>query len=237
MSPSRQPAACSSAASGAPAPAARRCRCSTPPTAACWRRSRAAAAADIDAAVAAAQAALDGPWGQLTAAERGRVLHAHVGQGAGAGRRAGAAGGAGRRQAAEAGPRRRRGAGALPRVLRRRGRQGDGRDHPLRQRLHRVDAARAAWRHRPHRALELPDADHRPQRRRGAGDGQCLRAQAGRGSLPDGAGLRAHCRRGRPARRRAERGARAWAKRPARRCRRMPACSTCPSPARSRWAR
>ena len=88
---------------------------------------------------------------------------AHVGPGAGAGRRAGAAGGAGRRQAAEAGPGRCRGAGALPRVLRRRGRQGDGRDHPLRQRLHRLDAARAAWRHRPHRAVELPDADHRPQ--------------------------------------------------------------------------
>ena len=32
------------------------------------------APADIDAAVAAAQAALDGPWGQLTAAERGRML-------------------------------------------------------------------------------------------------------------------------------------------------------------------
>jgi aldehyde dehydrogenase (NAD+) len=32
------------------------------------------AAADIDAAVAAAQAALDGAWGALTAAERGRVL-------------------------------------------------------------------------------------------------------------------------------------------------------------------
>ena len=31
-------------------------------------------AADIDAAVVAAQAALDGPWGQLTAAERGRIL-------------------------------------------------------------------------------------------------------------------------------------------------------------------
>ncbi len=31
-------------------------------------------AADIDAAVAAARAALDGPWGQLTAAERGRIL-------------------------------------------------------------------------------------------------------------------------------------------------------------------
>ena len=33
-------------------------------------------AADIDRAVSAAQAALDGPWGRLTAAERGRVLAA-----------------------------------------------------------------------------------------------------------------------------------------------------------------
>ena len=32
-------------------------------------------AADIDAAVAAAQGALDGDWGRLTAAERGRLLH------------------------------------------------------------------------------------------------------------------------------------------------------------------
>ena len=31
-------------------------------------------AADIDAAVAAARAALDGPWGRLTATERGRIL-------------------------------------------------------------------------------------------------------------------------------------------------------------------
>lgn len=30
--------------------------------------------AEIDAAVHAAQAAFDGPWGQLTAAERGRIL-------------------------------------------------------------------------------------------------------------------------------------------------------------------
>ena len=63
---------------------------------------------------------------------------------------------------------------------------------PFADRLHRADAARAARRHRPHRALELPDADRRPQRRRGAGDGQRLRAQAGRGSLPDGARVRAH---------------------------------------------
>jgi aldehyde dehydrogenase (NAD+) len=36
----------------------------------------AAQAADIDAAVIAARAALDGPWGKLTAAERGRLLTA-----------------------------------------------------------------------------------------------------------------------------------------------------------------
>lgn len=33
-----------------------------------------ASAADVDAAVRAAQAALDGPWGRMTAAERGRIL-------------------------------------------------------------------------------------------------------------------------------------------------------------------
>ncbi|MEO7150733.1 MAG: aldehyde dehydrogenase family protein, partial [Burkholderiaceae bacterium] len=31
-------------------------------------------AADVDRAVAAARAALDGPWGRLTATERGRIL-------------------------------------------------------------------------------------------------------------------------------------------------------------------
>src|SRR5256885_15492348 len=31
-------------------------------------------AAEIDAAVSAAQSALDGPWGRLSAAERGRIL-------------------------------------------------------------------------------------------------------------------------------------------------------------------
>ena len=71
-------------------------------------------------------------------------------------------------------------------------RQGARRDAALLGRLHRADAARAARRDRPHRALELPDADRRPQRRRGAGDGQRLRAEAGRGGLPDRARVRAH---------------------------------------------
>ena len=52
--------------------------------------------------------------------------------------------------------------------------KGERRDDSLPERLHR------AHRREPHGvtghgALELPDADHRPQRRRGAGDGQCLR--------------------------------------------------------------
>ena len=43
--------------------------------------------------------------------------------------------------------------------------------------------------------------------------------------------------RGRPAGRRARTSCRGWAKRPARRCRRIPACATSRSPARSRSAR
>ncbi len=34
-----------------------------------------AGADDVDAAVAAARAALDGPWGRLSARERGRLVH------------------------------------------------------------------------------------------------------------------------------------------------------------------
>jgi hypothetical protein len=86
-----------------------------------------------------------------------------------------------------AGPRRRAGAGALPGVLRGAADKVHGQTIPfangytaftLRE-PHGVTGA--------HRALELPDADHRPQRGGGAGDGQCLRAQAGRRGLPDGA--------------------------------------------------
>jgi acyl-CoA reductase-like NAD-dependent aldehyde dehydrogenase len=40
-----------------------------------WAHVPDAAAADVDDAVAAAQAALAGPWGQLTATQRGRLLH------------------------------------------------------------------------------------------------------------------------------------------------------------------
>ena len=89
------------------------------------------------------------------------------------------------RQAAPAGEGRCAGAGPLPRVLRRRCRQGARRHHPLPGRLHGDDAARAAWRDRPHHPVERPDAGPRPQHRRCAGDGQRRRAEAQRGRLDE----------------------------------------------------
>ena len=166
-------------------------------------------AADIDAAVAAARAALDGAWGRMSALERGRILSAIGSKVLDNVELLARARGARRRQAAQAGARRCRRARPLLRVLRRLLRQGARRDPAVRRRLHRADAARAARRHRPHRALELSDADRRPQRRRRPGDGQCLRPQAGRGGLPDGARVRPDRDRGRPAAGRAQRRARA----------------------------
>src|SRR5262245_33945287 len=40
-----------------------------------WARVPDAGAEDVDAAVDAARAALDGPWGQMTATQRGKLLH------------------------------------------------------------------------------------------------------------------------------------------------------------------
>src|SRR5215468_10892048 len=40
-----------------------------------WARVPDAGPEDVDAAVAAARAALDGPWGRLTATQRGKLLH------------------------------------------------------------------------------------------------------------------------------------------------------------------
>ena len=55
------------------------CRSKIPPTATDSARSPRGQKADIDAAVAAARAALDGDWGKTPAAERGRIL-ARIGQ-------------------------------------------------------------------------------------------------------------------------------------------------------------
>ena len=109
---------------------------------------------------------------------------AAVRQGGRACRRTGADRAARLRQAHQTGQGRRAGAGALLRVLRRRLRQAARRDHSLPRRLQRDDLARAARRDRPHHSVELPDADFRPQRRRRAGGGQCLRGQARRRRLP-----------------------------------------------------
>ena len=49
-------------------------RRSTPPTARCFTTLPRSDGRDIDAAVAAARAAFHGPWGRLTATERGRML-------------------------------------------------------------------------------------------------------------------------------------------------------------------
>ena len=155
----------------------------------------------------------------------------------GAGRRTRSHRGARRRQAPEAGPRGRAGDGALHGVLRRRGRQGDGRNHPLSRRLHGLHLARAAWGDRPYRAVELSDADRRAHRRRGARDGQRLRAEARGGSLPHFACARRSRARGGLSRRRAQCRARPRRRggRGARRASRRAGISR--SPARSRWAR
>ena len=142
-----------------------------------------------------------------------------------AGRRACADRGARRRQALEAGPGRCAGHGALHGVLRRRGRQGFRRDDSLSRRLHRLHLARAAWRDRPYRAVELSDADRRPHDRRGAGDGQRLRPEARGGSLPHFAGARRSRPRGRFSGRRPQHrpGPRRGGRRRARRASRRPA--------------
>ena len=145
--------------------------------------------------------------------------------------------GARRRQAVEAGPRRRARARPLHGVLRRRRRQGDGRNHPLPRRLYRLHVARAPWRDRAYRAVELSDADRRAHRRRGAGDGQRLCAEAGGGSLPDLARARRPRARGGFSATARSMSFRASARRPARRSPPTPASGIFPSPVRSRSGR
>ena len=127
---------------------------------------------DVDAAVAAARSALSSDWGALPAFERGRIL-TRIGQmvleridvlsemeAMDVGKPL--------KQARND----RHCPGPLHGILWRGRRQGDGRDHSFPQRVHRLHHARAAWRDRPYRAVELPDADHRPLGRRRLGHGQ-----------------------------------------------------------------
>ena len=115
-----------------------------------------AGTADVDAAVAAARAALAGPWGTMSARERGRLVSRladrlmeradevarletiHNGKPIGESRHDRDSGG-----------------GRVLRVLRRLGRQSDGRDHPRQGQPPHLHAPRAHWRRRGHRAVEL----------------------------------------------------------------------------------
>ena len=182
-------------------------------------------AADVDAAVRAAQAARDGAWGRLAPAEKGRLLGAlgraileHAEELA-------LDRGARLRQAAEAGARGRRGVRALLRVLRRRVRQAARRDDPVSGGIHRAHVARAARRHRPRHPVELSAADLRPLGRRCARRRQRMRGQAGRGRLPVAVARRGAGRRRGPSRGRAQHrdGARRGSGRGARRAHGNPA--------------
>ena len=194
-------------------------------------------ASDIDAAVGAARQCMDTGWGRLTAAERGRLLMQLSHKVAQHADELAAARAARLRQAGQAGACRRRRAGALLRVLCRRLRQAAWRDPALSGRLQRVHLARAAWRHRPHHSVELPDADLRPQRRRRAGRRQYLRRQAGRRRLPVADPGRATGRRGRLSRRARSTSSPATATRSAMRWRAIRASTTSASPAARRSAR
>ncbi len=166
-------------------------------------------APDVDAAVRAARAAFDGALGQARAGREGAPA-----DGAFAGdprprRRARVDRGARLRQADEAGARGRSRLRALLRVLRGRARQAARRHDSVHAGLHGADLARAAGRHGTHHPVELPDADLRAQRRRGARGGQRVRRQAGRGCVPVAAAHRRARERVGAARRHAQRRHRA----------------------------
>ena len=193
-------------------------------------------AGEIDAAVAAARAALSGDWGRATAAERGRLL-ARIGRLVEE-----RAEELARLEARDVGKpltQARADARALARYLEFYGGAADkltGETIPYLARLHRLHAARAARGDRAHHPLELPDADGRPLGRRRARRRQRLRAEAGRGGEPDRARLRPDRGRGRPAARRAQRRARPRRGGRGGARRRIRASTTSPSPARSRSA-
>ena len=93
----------------------------------------------------------------------------------------------------------------VPRVLRRLGRQGDGRDDPRQGQLPHLHAARAGRRRRGDRAVELPAAARGVEGRAGARVRQHRHPQAGEPDAADGAGARRDRDRGRAAAGRAER--------------------------------
>ena len=170
-----------------------------------------AGAEDVDRAVAAARAALDGPAAQGLAVEarRAHVRARRADQGER--RRARRARVARQRQAAGRGQGRHRRLGRPPALLRGLADEDRGRDDPgLRPRPVLLHAARAGRRLRPDRALELPAADGGledlagargrlpadPEARRAdAADRAAPRRAGARGGLPRGHRQRAHRRR------------------------------------------
>ena len=136
---------------------------------------------DVERAVKAARAAFEGGWGTSTP---GRALagHPQAGRRARGARRRDRRARVGQRRQADRGLQGRRGPGhgRQPALLRRRralhGGQGGGR---VPRGLHLDDPPRAGRRHRPDRAVELPDHDGRLEDRPGAGHRQHDRPQAG----------------------------------------------------------
>ncbi len=165
---------------------------------------------DVDAAVEAARAALNGPWGKMSARERGRLVGKLARPADGEGGRGRAARDAAQRQAdLRVAAHRDPGRGGVLRVLRRLGRQGDGGDDPGQGQLPHLHAARAARRRRRDRAVELPAAAGGLEGRAGARVRQHRHPEAGEPDAADRARARRDRRRGRAAARRAERDHRA----------------------------
>ena len=146
---------------------------------------------DVDAAVAAARAALNGPWSALSARERGRLVRQLGERLHGAGRRGRAPRDAAQRQADQRiAAHRDPGRGRMLRVLRRLVGQGDGRDDSREGQSPHLHAARAGRRGRRHRALELPAAARGVEGRAGAGLRQHRHSQAGEPDAADRPGAR-----------------------------------------------
>ena len=143
--------------------------------------------ADVDLAVKAARAALDGPWGRMNASERGRLMNKLADKIEDEPRRAGRTRNARQRQADRRLARRRPAADdqVLP-LLRRLGRQDHGQHDPHRRQLLLLHAARAGRRRRPDHPVELPAAHAGLEVGPGARVREHDRAQAGRADAADG---------------------------------------------------
>ena len=129
-------------------------------------------------------AALDGAWGRLTAAERGRMLRRARSRW----RQADELALLEARDVGKPLKQARADAPALARYFEFYGGAADklhGETLPVLRRLHACSRCASRMASPATSSLELPDADLRPLRRRGARDGQRLRAQAGRGGLPE----------------------------------------------------